>query len=285
MGRDNVDFLIDALAGSRGNLETFEDFEGLEAFENFSDLEMLEMMESLADTNPRAAKRAARAMKMRAKGDKGRMAGSPAAAAGKYAKMGAFFQINIQRVSANIPNTISVPIFGASALESAYTNTVTQQSGISITNVEVGLSAGIANANRALVTYTDLVPNVDTVIITCTTVPYPEFVKATITDIFHLSKIRYSISDATKQAQYQENINVIKRSLFGRKNTDDIALSTFQDPKDFKTNVSDIDVDINIDKETILGVNIINEAAFTVGLNVFVDKYIKQNAANEFYGK
>ena len=188
------------------------------------------------------------------------------------------------RNTAAINQVLPVPIFGASALESAYTNTVLLGSGTTISNVQVGLSAGIANAQRALITYVNGA-NTDTVEVTCTAVPYPEFVKATITDIFHLSKIRYSISDATQQLQLQQNINVIKRSLFGRKNQDDITIQTFQDPKNFKTNVTDIDVDINIDKETILGVNVIPVAAFTVGLNVFVDKYIKQNAASEFYKK
>jgi hypothetical protein len=97
-----------------------------------------------------------------------------------------------------------------------------------------------------------------------------------------IKKIRYSISDVTKQEQFNEPINFFQKSLFGRGTNDNLTPDSFKVPSQNQNNLVDIDTTFTVDKDTTMIVNMAdtNVAGFTVSLNCFVSDYKKLNASN-----
>jgi hypothetical protein len=134
------------------------------------------------------------------------------------------------------------------------------------------------------ITFTDGT-NTDIVEVRCSTVPYPVFLQATITDIFKLNKIRYGINNVTgnNKDQFNQRVLFIRKSLFGAAKQNPIDLSSFNSPEYFKDNVIDVSVTENIDKECIMVVEVIQTAVanFTVSTSLFIEAYDKHNAQSE----
>lgn len=193
-------------------------------------------------------------------------------------------KIALNRKTSNIPATLPVPIFGALAAQGGYLNSgISMPTGVSITDVTFGVDRSFANAQMMQITYSDGL-NTDIVEITCSTVPYPVFLQASLTDMFKVNRLRIGISDITgnNTDQFNQRILFVKKSLFGAARLNPVDLSTFNNPQNFKNNVIDVDVVERIDKETTMCVDVIQGTAnFTVSVSAFIEAYDKHNAQSE----
>jgi hypothetical protein len=68
------------------------------------------------------------------------------------------------------------------------------------------------------------------VFIDCSTIGYDAMLAALTTDTMQIRKIRYTISDVSKQEQFNEPINFFQKSLFGRGTNDSLTPDTYRVP-------------------------------------------------------
>jgi hypothetical protein len=111
----------------------------------------------------------------------------------------------------------------------------------------------------------------------CKQVAYGTLLGAISSDRFIINNIRYGIADATKVSQYDNNIVLLRQSLFGKAQNDNVSPSSFKRPDQFQTNVVDIPLKKGIDKETIMA-SYINYDATSITWSIFV---IKMNKVQE----
>jgi hypothetical protein len=92
------------------------------------------------------------------------------------------------------------------------------------------------------------------VIVRCTQVAYGTLLDALNSDMFTMNMIRYIMSDtsATGLAQYNNNIFVMKQSLFGKFDSDFISPNSFKLPEQMQDGVIDIPLVKGIDKQIAL---------------------------------
>lgn len=108
-------------------------------------------------------------------------------------------------------------------------------------------------------------------VVHCTQVAYGTLLDALSSDMFQMNMIRYIISDtsATGLAQYANNINIFKQSLFGKFDSDFISPNSFKLPEQMQDGVIDIPLVKGIDKQIALAVNQ-NYAVTSVQWSLFV---------------
>lgn len=187
------------------------------------------------------------------------------------------FDITAKRITANIASALPVPFFGALDLENGFTNLLNLPAGVTLSDMNIGTTKGVAFANKLELEFTDGV-GTDTVEITSSTYFYPSLLKSTITDLLKLSKMRYSISDTTQIAQFSQSLNVVSRSMFGKVNSNNISVGAFKQPNQFQQGIIDIDGEIEVDKETSIQTAIIPVVGFSFTLSMWVEKFFRQNA-------
>lgn len=91
------------------------------------------------------------------------------------------------------------------------------------------------------------------VIVSCKQVGYGTLLAAISSDRFTINNIRYKIPNATKTAQFEKQLKLIKQSLFGKLATDDVSPSAFFNPNQFQDGTIDIPIEKGIDKESSIG--------------------------------
>lgn len=91
-------------------------------------------------------------------------------------------------------------------------------------------------------------------VIRCNQVAYGTLLGALSSDMFVLNMIRYIMSDttATGLAQYANNVNIFKQSLFGKYDADFVSPNSFKLPEQMQNGVIDIPVQVGIDKQLAL---------------------------------
>lgn len=108
-------------------------------------------------------------------------------------------------------------------------------------------------------------------IVRCTQVAYATLLDALSSDRFVMNMIRYIMSDTTAVglAQFNNNVFVMKQSLFGKFDSDFVSPNSFKLPEQFQTGIIDIPLKKGIDKQIALG-TFINYDAVTVQWSLFV---------------
>jgi hypothetical protein len=86
----------------------------------------------------------------------------------------------------------------------------------------------------------------------CQQVAYGTLLDSVNSDRFVLNKLRYTIPDTTKIAQYGNQIRLLRQSLFGRNVEDFVSPQAQKSPEQFQNGVIDIDLKKGIDKETLM---------------------------------
>lgn len=183
------------------------------------------------------------------------------------------FNIVVTRVSANLAGiALPVPLFAYIHYVTAYAQLVNQYlpSGISISGIQSSTSAVTISYTNGIVT--------DTVTITCTEVSYLTFLAASLVDLMTLSKVRYSISDATQTDQYSQVFAAVRKDLFGDSKQKTISAAQFKNPQQFQQGIVDLDVTLPLDKESGLVVGIKAIAGFSFTLSAFVRRYNKYDS-------
>lgn len=200
------------------------------------------------------------------------------------------FDLIIRRDSANIGEYLPFPIFGAAALKSGLQTEIASyvpSSAISLVAVQFGLSYSktatgtltetLTNATKLILQFHDGV-SADQVTITCTSVSYPSFVESTMSDVFRLKNIRYSISDVSQADQYSQTLFFTKKTIFGKNVSNSLTPASFRSPSDFQTGIVDITVNADVDKDTVIWHKIKNVSGFTITLSVFVSRTARFNS-------
>lgn len=92
------------------------------------------------------------------------------------------------------------------------------------------------------------------VVVRCTQVAYGTLLDALNSDMFTMNMIRYIMSDTTAAglAQYNNNIFVMKQSLFGKFDSDFVSPNSFKQPEQMQDGVIDIPLVKGIDKQIAL---------------------------------
>jgi hypothetical protein len=204
--------------------------------------------------------------------------GGNASAQGVKGAVAAAFTLKVTRDSANIAQYLPFALFGANASHSAYEQIITPMlpSGVVLTSVAIGRdNASTTNRQKAIFTFTEGV-NVDTVTVECKQVPYPDLLAATSSDSFRISQIRYSLSDSAQLAQFDEEIQLISKSIFGKTTSDTLTPSSYKAPDQYQNGIIDLQsVILNVDSEFIFAHTIKNVASFSISLNSFVERVAK----------
>ncbi len=190
----------------------------------------------------------------------------------------AMFDINILRNTANIAAALPVPIFGALHYNARYISILPQflPAGIVLTSITLDASG---NLNFL---YTQTAGGAaDIINVSCAQVPYITFLDASKFNSQTIGKTRLQISDITKVVQFNQVFETYTKTLYGKHGGNGISLASTNDPKNYPNGARDVNQAYDTDGETAIIVGIIPVAAFTVSLNMFVQKYNRSNTARK----
>jgi len=114
------------------------------------------------------------------------------------------------------------------------------------------------------------------IIMRCTQVPYASLIAALNSDSFKINMLRYTIAQPAQQNQYNQQIQILKMTLFGKLLTDSISPNSMKLPEQNQAGIVDIDVDVTIDKNTTLA-TYINFDTVDFAWSIFVEYLNKGN--------
>jgi hypothetical protein len=109
-------------------------------------------------------------------------------------------------------------------------------------------------------------------IVRCTQVGYGTLLDALNSDRFIINMLRYVMSDTTAVglAQYNNNVSIVKQSLFGKFDQDFVSPTSFKMPEQFQAGIIDIPIEKGVDKQVELA-TYLNYDAVTVQWSFFVN--------------
>jgi len=115
-------------------------------------------------------------------------------------------------------------------------------------------------------------------IVRCTQVGYGTLLDSLNSDRFIMNMVRYIMADTTAVglAQYNNNIFIMKQSLFGKFDSDFVSPQSFKMPEQFQPGIIDVPIKKGIDKQVALA-TYINYDAVTVQWSLFVE-YVEKLA-------
>jgi hypothetical protein len=203
----------------------------------------------------------------------GYRAGFEPSTAAVGAGLAAQFDLQITRVSDNLPVDLPVPIFGAYDIASKYQGVLTLPSGISISNITVG---AIGTETQVVITYMNGTKD-DDVTITISQYDYPSFLQALLASRFTVSNARYSVSDTSSLGiqQLTKPFNTIERSMFGAFVQNSIPLSSSKSPFQFQNGIVDILGTFNITAQSTWVLAFQPNAGQVVTISAFVSASTK----------
>ncbi len=190
----------------------------------------------------------------------------------------AMFDINILRNTANIAVALPVPLFGALHYNAKYISLLPQYlpAGVVLTSITVDASG---NLNFL---YTQTAGGATDIInVSCAQVPYITFLDASKFNSQTIGKTRIQISDITKVVQFNQIFETYTKTLYGKHGGNGISLASTNDPKNYPNGARDVNQAYDTDGETAVIVGIINVAAFTVSMNMYVQRYNRSNTARK----
>lgn len=254
------------------------DLEGMENFEAEEHLDSLART-AIKTSNGPMLRAIQKAKNERAKLGAGQMIGNiRPQVPGVSGPLKAMTTITIKRDSANIAQALPWVLFGLGESRAGYIDAIAPilPSGVTLNSVKFGRdNTNNTYAKKLVFSFTEGL-NTDTVTVECQTVPYPSLLQATESDSFKLSNIRYGISDTTIVSQFNYEVGLRTRSLFGKVTGDSLIPAAFKSPEQFQAGILDLSgVTWSVDAETAITGLITNTAAFTVSLNLFVEKVNK----------
>jgi hypothetical protein len=114
-------------------------------------------------------------------------------------------------------------------------------------------------------------------IVRCDNVGYATLLDAVASDVFWINNIRYIISDSAQLGQFDNSIQVLTLSLFGKFQSDSISPNAFKQPDQFQNGIIDVPVQKGIDKSVVMAMYV-NTAATSLQWSIFVRAYNKLSA-------
>ena len=279
----NVDRLVDQMLSEAETTGTYN----LSSYELESSYEIESYLVGNLKLDPRAARKVAmkasgrpavREALMRAARDNNKQ-GAIRVGGGNDPSAAAQFNITVTRNTNTIAQTLPVAIFGAADANNGYANILNSSlgTGTTITSVNLGTANTTGQNQNVTITYANGA-NTDTVTISSDTYPYSSLLDATRTDMIKMSKVRYSISDATQLSQFNQGFNFISNSMFGSRSSNNVSIGAYRSPDQFQNAIIDLNGEFDIDKETSIVTGVIQTAGvFSFTLSAFVQKFYRQN--------
>jgi hypothetical protein len=114
-------------------------------------------------------------------------------------------------------------------------------------------------------------------IVRCNQVAYGTLLDALNSDRFVMNMIRYVLDDATKTAQFSQNINFCKQSLFGKFNLDYLSPNSYKKPEQYQNGIIDVPAGWGIDKQKALA-SFVNYDCVGMTWSIFVNMISKVEA-------
>lgn len=184
------------------------------------------------------------------------------------------FDFTIKRLTHAINASLPVALFAPQELENGYRQMLADQIPAGTVLTAVNYSELDGKPTEVDFVYTEGA-NVDTIRVQVVQYPYPSFLKSMVTDVLKLSKMRYSLSDSTKLAQFSEVFNFRQGSMFGTVTTNKVSVTANKDPRQFQDGIIDVDGEFVVDKERgiVIGMADTGSNDFTVTLSMFVQKF------------
>ena len=188
-------------------------------------------------------------------------------------KLAATFTLKAERLTTTLAQDLPVAFFGTLDSFANYLRFIVPPAGLTVTYIE-GLPSG--KAEQSILRYTDGV-NTDDIVITCQQAPYPAFLQSLVSDKIRVSKLRYSISDTTKQSQFSQGLTVQVASLFGKRSQDTVDIESFKSPQQFQAGIVDLDGVFDVDKETAFTHVLLNSsgANFSISISFFAEAFTR----------
>lgn len=112
------------------------------------------------------------------------------------------------------------------------------------------------------------------VITRCNSIGFGSLLQSISSDTFLINNIRYVIPDATKIAQYSQQISFNNLSLFGKFNKDFISPQSYKKPNQFQENIVDVTFKYQINKDNSFSM-FLNYDVGKIDLSVFVKRVNK----------
>lgn len=103
----------------------------------------------------------------------------------------------------------------------------------------------------------------------CRQVSYGTLLGSISSDRFVINNIRYLIADSTKVAQYDNQIGLLRQTLFGKVSNDFVSPASMKRPEQFQVNIVDVPIRKGIDKESLLA-SYIDFDATSITWSIFV---------------
>lgn len=182
------------------------------------------------------------------------------------------FDIKVTRLTANIAESLPVPMLGSAILESGYEGVITLSGGMTL-QIKWGIRDSLPNKLQLIFTKG---ASTDTIEISTadSALPYPAFLNALTTDKFQASKLRYIVGDETASSlqQLENSIVFFETSTFGRTSSNKLSPSSSRDPMNNQKNILDINGNFTFDKYKGFWVNMNATANLRFTLSMFLEK-------------
>lgn len=187
------------------------------------------------------------------------------------------FTIQVKRLTATIAAPLPVMLFDPIDRANGYRQALQSRlpAGVTITSAEGGEATGKPDSFQFVFASG---ANTDTVVVSCTTAPYPSFLDALVTDMFDLTKIRVSLSDPSQVVQFQQELLFKSKSMFGLGTENPVVPENFRSPQQYQAGIVDVDVNAKFDKQTGIIVPIIPVANLQVSVNCYASRFYQQSA-------
>lgn len=179
--------------------------------------------------------------------------------------------LNIDPATGSLPTfNMPLPIFGFLDFINDYQTILNGQ------NPYTGSFRVTTNSSDVIVNYYDSLgtTKLAEITISCIEYPYLSFLYATISNRFKMSKVRLSLSDASKLSQFATQFKPRFRSMFGIDNSDTLTINSQKSPMQFQNGIIDVDGTFGIDKERciMLAMDLTSGLNFSVSYSMFVEK-------------
>lgn len=189
------------------------------------------------------------------------------------------FDIVIRRLTANIAADLEIAVLGAAMAEAGYNNILTLPPTGTLT-VEYGTNVALPNTME----FTHTVgANTDIIQVSCNQLPYPQFLKDASTDIYRVSNIRYSISDAAALDQFSNKFEFRKGTIFGLEGKNPVSVISYKKPENDQDTIIDMPLNVGMDKDTAIVLSVTDSVApFEITLSFFVEMFEQRNSKQLF---
>lgn len=194
------------------------------------------------------------------------------------------FAVTAKRLTAALLVDLPVPFFNPVDAMNGYRSMLGGElpPGVTVESVQYGANAagnGVppppgagSVVDRLRITFTDGV-NSDVVEVTCSSIAYPGFLLAMVTDMFEVNKIRMTLSDNARTDQFGKELKVKTNNPFGSSTTIGRPPSDFISPDQYQGGIIDIDLSFRFDKQSGMVLPIAPVANFAVTLSIFAPRY------------